>query len=315
MAARQLLRAVRGKRSQVAFSRRLGFRGNAVAQWESGRRFPTASQTLRACARVGIDVKAAVERFHPGAASALVGLGDSDIAAWLDALRGSTGAAELAKQVGCSRHTVQRWLTGGTRPRLPDFLTIVNAITGRVAEWVAEIVPIDAVPALAPSYHRLSASRELAFEEPWSELILRIIETVPQGRSFHPQSFSDWLAERIGVEVAEADRCLNRMKRAGVIRWDGAARAFRAAAPLTVDTRSPERARRLKRHWIECARQRLDTEGHNDLFGYNVMSLARGDLDRVRQLLLATYREIRTIVAASQPEETVALVNVQLIEW
>ena len=48
LAARQLLRALRGKRSQVAFSRRLGYRGNPIADWEAGRRTPTAQEMLRA---------------------------------------------------------------------------------------------------------------------------------------------------------------------------------------------------------------------------------------------------------------------------
>lgn len=69
--ARQFLRAVRGARSQAAFSRKLGYRGNPVADWEAGRRFPTAEEALRACERVGIDVHAAFHRFHPVAAPAL----------------------------------------------------------------------------------------------------------------------------------------------------------------------------------------------------------------------------------------------------
>src|SRR5262245_49966714 len=58
-ASSQLLRALRGKRSQRAFARRLGFRANPVTDWEHGRRYPTAQETLRAAARVGKNVTAA----------------------------------------------------------------------------------------------------------------------------------------------------------------------------------------------------------------------------------------------------------------
>jgi hypothetical protein len=34
LAARQLLRAMRGRRSQVAFARRLGYRSNPITDWE-----------------------------------------------------------------------------------------------------------------------------------------------------------------------------------------------------------------------------------------------------------------------------------------
>ena len=69
-AARQMLRALRGRRSQVALSRWLGYRGNVVAKWEGGQRFPTFGETLRACGRVGIDVPDALRRFHAPSAGA-----------------------------------------------------------------------------------------------------------------------------------------------------------------------------------------------------------------------------------------------------
>jgi hypothetical protein len=54
--ARQFLRALRGNRSQVAFSRRLRYRSNIAYLWESGRNMPTAAVALAAAARTGIDV-------------------------------------------------------------------------------------------------------------------------------------------------------------------------------------------------------------------------------------------------------------------
>lgn len=52
-----------------------------------------------------------------------------------------------------------------------------------------------------------------------------------------------------------------------------------------------------------------------DVFAYNVLSASRADLDRIRDVLKNAYREIRAIVAASEPSETAALVNLQLLQW
>ena len=98
LVARQLLRALRSGRSQVAFSRKLGYRGNPIADWEAGRRCPTAAETLRACELSGIDVVDAFERFHR------VPLTRHDhsyeLAPWLDAARGSVSATDLARARG-----------------------------------------------------------------------------------------------------------------------------------------------------------------------------------------------------------------------
>ena len=61
---REFLRAVRGERSQVAFSRRVGFTSNVAAEWESGRRVPSAATALAVCARAGIDVARGFDAFH-----------------------------------------------------------------------------------------------------------------------------------------------------------------------------------------------------------------------------------------------------------
>jgi transcriptional regulator with XRE-family HTH domain len=63
--ASEFLRAVRGKRSQLAFARRLGVRANPMTDWERGVRFPAALEALRAASRTNIDVAAAFRRFAP----------------------------------------------------------------------------------------------------------------------------------------------------------------------------------------------------------------------------------------------------------
>ena len=81
--ARQLIRAIRGHRSQEAFSRRLGYSSNPVADWEAGRRYPTAAETLRACRLAQIDVAAAFQRFSAQEAG-LLGEGDEHVVALVD---------------------------------------------------------------------------------------------------------------------------------------------------------------------------------------------------------------------------------------
>src|SRR4051794_28830135 len=112
--ARELLRALRGPRSQVAFARRLGYKANPIADWEAGRRFPTALETFRAYEKVTGDIEAAFSRFHP---STLARQSDGmlDIAAWLSGLRGSASAQDIAARAKLSRHQVSRWLRGQTQ--------------------------------------------------------------------------------------------------------------------------------------------------------------------------------------------------------
>lgn len=311
--ARQLMRAIRGRRSQEAFSRRLGYTSNPVADWEAGRRFPTAAEAIRACRLSGIDVDAALERFRPEEAAAIGEGDDAGVASWMDAVRGKTAVKEVAARVGRSRYAVARWLAGDTRPRLPDFLRMVDALTGRLSDLVAELVPIESVPSLVARHAERRASRHLAFDEPWTEAILRILETAAyQQRSRHERG---WVSRRLEIPLEVEERCLARLEAAGIISQDGD-EPYRPAADLTVDTRAdPEGTRKLKAHWAELALRRSTQPREGDLVSYNVVSVSREDLERIREAHIRYFHEVRQIVSASEPIEVAALVNIHLLSW
>lgn len=311
-AAQQLLRAIRGRRSQVAFARRLGYKRNPVADWEHGRRTPTVVETLRAASLSGIDLDEVFHRFATPDEPVPEGYDRAGLGAWLQGLRGQTPMAEVAEKAGASRFAVSRWLSGTTNARLPSFLRLLEALTGRCSDWVALLVDIEQVPALLPSHRRRARQRELAAEVPWAAAVLRLLETTSY-RDL-PAHEPGWIAARLGIPADEEARCLAALQEGGVVQWRRT--HYRAAAPLTVDTRtSPERVRRLKAHWSSVGHARALHPRPGDLVSYNVISLSRRDLERLRALHLAYYRDVRALVAGSEPVEVAALVNVQLLTF
>jgi transcriptional regulator with XRE-family HTH domain len=310
LAASQLLRALRGRRSQTAFARRLGYRANPITDWERGQRYPTAKEALRAAARVGVDVPAAFTRFTPRVPLATT-RGGLALSAWLTQLVGTTPVAALSRSTGVSRSTLTRWFSGRSSPRFPDFLQLVDAATGRVPELVAQLVSIDAVPALRARHEAIMAAKQLAFDEPWTEAILRLLEIAEHepGQAHAPGQ----LAARLGIAPEDEVRCLEALARAGVVTREGD--QYRAR-PLSVDTGSdPEAIRRLKHHWAQVAGQRALAPRAPDWLAYNVVSCSSQDLARIRELLAVTFRELRAIVASSEPSEVAALINMHLVHW
>src|SRR4249919_625825 len=175
-AAAEVLRTLRGQRSQRAFARRLGYRANPITDWEHGRRFPTAVETLRAAHLVGVDVTRAFSEFHAAPPPVPDPARRFAVAPWLTAIRGTTPVAHVAARAGCSRFAMARWLSGAAQPRLPDFFRCVDALTGRLPDLVAALVSIDAVPSLAVRHRAMRAARRLAFDAPWTEAVLRVLD-------------------------------------------------------------------------------------------------------------------------------------------
>lgn len=308
--SQQFVRALRGKRSQVALARRLGYRGNPITDWERGRSYPTAVEVLRCAERLNIDVAAAFARFSPAAALRHIDDGYA-IGDWLRQVGGTT-PTELARRTGRSRSSVSRWLSDTAKPRLPEFLELVDASTGRLQDLVAELVDIQRVPALTARFEAAQAAKRLAFDAPWTEAVLRAIE-VPNYSEVNAHD-SGWVAKTLGITVQDVDRCLQGLERAGLVRWNGT--QYRQVRSLNVDTRGGKAAlHALKSHWARVAAERAANPKRADLFAYNVLSASAEDLERIRALLIAAFRDARAIVAASEPPERVALLNIHLLDW
>lgn len=311
-AAAEVLRALRGERSQRAFARRLGYRANPITDWEHARRFPTAVEALRAAQLFGVNVTGAFSVFHAAAPPLSDSAGRFALAPWLTAIRGTTPLAHIAARAGCSRFALARWFSAAAQPRLPDFFRCVDAITGRLPDLVAALVPIESVPSLLTRYQAMRAAKRLAFDAPWTEAVLRVLE-IADYRSL-PSHNDEFVALRLGIPVAVAQDALRRLQEAAVVRSQNG--LWCQARPLTVDTRgAPDDLNVLIRHWSAIGYRRVIERRRRDFYAYNVMSCSRADYERIRALLRGTFREIQSIVAASEPTERVALLNLQLLEF
>ncbi len=309
--AREFLRALRGRRSQVQLARRLGYRGNPVTDWERGQRFPTAEEALRVAQTVGVDVGQALQRFAPNVQVDRVGtrwmLGE-----WLADFLGLTTVSEFSARSGYSRFSLARWFTGRAKPRLPTFFRLLDGLTQRLPEFVAELVPIEQVPSLRARHRAATAARQLAYEAPWTDAVLRLLETEAYRRLRRHQP--GFIGSCLGLSPKEEAEALLLLERAQVVQRRR--HKFVIVDPNPVDTRGGKEAlHHLKEHWTRVAIRRLREPRSEDLFAYNVMSVSEADVGRIREKLSATFREIRSIVAASKPEQLVALVNLQLLTF
>ncbi|HKY36220.1 MAG TPA: helix-turn-helix transcriptional regulator [Polyangiaceae bacterium] len=303
--AAELLRGLRGKRSQQALCRRLGAKSNVVHQWERGHSFPSASRALQVAARVGVDINGAFREFYRTAPR---WLDEHDpatpagVAAFLSDLRGSTGVVELSRYSGKSRFAVARFLSGDAEPRLPDFLRLIEASSLRLLDFIEQLTDPRALPSVRQTWEQLTAARRLAYEEPWSQAVLRALEL--SSYAALAQHRSGWIASRIGISLEEEAQCLKRLQDSGQIVWADA--RWKIENVMALDTRrDPDAARRLRAWWLRRGAARIEA-GDRGLM-YNLLGVSSADLERLRDLQKAYLTEVRAIVARSEPVEHVVL--------
>jgi transcriptional regulator with XRE-family HTH domain len=310
----ELIRALRGRRSQVALSRRMRCKSNVLYTWESGRRFPTAAVFFELAERVGIDTSEIVARFLgtlPAALQRARMRDPSAVAALLEHLKEGTTLLELAKRVGTNRVSVGRFLKAEAEPRLPMFLKLIEASSLRLLDFVDGFVSPAELPEARDAWRVLEAQRRVAYELPWSHAVLRVLELSSyQALAQHSDRF---IAERLHIPLDEAERCLRALADSKlIVRRKG---LWVATQVLAVDTRrNPEAGRTLKHHWASVGLQRLPAlePGAHDMFSYNLFTVSERDFARLRELHIAYYQELRRVIEQSTPAERVAVVNLQL---
>jgi hypothetical protein len=232
------------------------------------------------------------------------------IARVLQDLRGQTPISDLCERSRRSRFQISRWISGTSEPRLPDFLCVLEAASLRLLDFLAALVDPTKLPSVAPAWSQLQRARRAAYEMPWSHAVLRVLE-LEQYRAL-PAHRAGWIGSRLGLSLEEEERCLEMLERTGQIERVGT--RYVVAQVLTVDTRQNRAAgRKLKAWWSRVALERIERgEEAEGLFSYNLFSVSEADYQRLRELHLAYFRQLRSIVARSQPAERVVLANVQL---
>jgi hypothetical protein len=118
------------------------------------------------------------------------------------------------------------------------------------------------------------------------------------------------IAALTGLPRAEVEADLERLLQSGQLVREG--NVYRPHAVQAIDfRRDPARAQRAKAFWAELAAERSKSP-RPGLFAFNVFAVSRADLARLTDLQRAYLREMRTIIAQSEPSEVVALANFQL---
>lgn len=307
----EFIRALRGERSQTALSRRLGYKTNVVYIWEAQKGAPTASGFFRLVDKLKICPEQAITTFYGRRPDFLERLDLKDkegSAALLDDLRGKRTLVETAAALSSSRYALARWLSAEAEPRLPDFLEAIEVTSLRLLDFVAAFVDPALLPCLAQAWHRLQEARRAAYEMPWSHAILRALELESYKQlTCHKVGF---LARTLGLEPDIEIQAIDLLQRTGQIELREG--KWHITDTLTIDTRRDrEAAEQLKAWWFGVGKERFE-QGADGVFSYNLFGVSLKDLARLQELQRAHFRELRRIVAESQPVETVAVVNLQL---
>lgn len=306
-AATELVRELRGARTQKALSRALGYRSNVVFSWESGRDVPSVAVLSELLAKVGREPRAWLLDFGRGDVPEVLAT-SADWAAYAMSLNNGRSLKELAQALHRSRYVVSRWLSGKTEIPLPEFLRFVDVTTLSALDLLALLVSPASLPTIAPHYAKLQAARRSAQEKPWSHAIVHMVE-LPSYRALDAHE-PGWFASRLNIGIREEAQCLELLVQMGRLSFDGT--RYHSTGSLSVDTQpDPDATRRLASFWMHEGAERVLVSG-SGRFAFNAFGIGKKDLERLGDLQRRYFAELRAIVADSPRTEAVAVATFQL---
>lgn len=290
----------RGERSQLELSHELGYSSNVVCHWEAGRRFPRAGVALRlfALARPEATQLFAL-RFAWDLPEQSRLDGPEGVSFVLRKLFKGIPEARIARELGPSRSTVHRWLSGASQPDLPGFLAcfalashLVHALD-LFAEGEPSLLRGHAVPTEGTG--------------PGEWQVLGALDLV--GYRALDQHDSAWLAKVLVLEPPEVERALRILERYGLIRWDGRLwTRTRQEGLLSAGAPGPE----LRRAIRADAGRKIASSAPVRWFVLQANS-SQVELQQVQDVLHRAQAEISRIVRRSSSKERLFQVSLATV--
>lgn len=259
-----LLRHLRGRQSQAAFSRSLGFAFNKVSRWENGTLRLTWQDMALVCRHREISLYEILGHLL----SATEPLPD-DLGLLLRRILGHVDTRSLQTRTKYSRFKFERWMRGESEPEFKDVMVLIAEFTGYHWDVVVEIYAATSgrglhaeAEALCPELrkvHDILKRREVVALYPESVMIDMYFEVSEyQKLARHEDGF---VAKRIGISLARERSLLKAMVGANMLtKKDGKFRSAQLDDNVRTKTRKFDQHADIITYWLQQGARVLDEQ-------------------------------------------------------
>jgi hypothetical protein len=304
---KQILRSVRGERSQSQVSGRMGFKFNIVHRWESGKVKVAWADFVKYCHACKVDLKKAL-------ATAILYKGAPDRADLIIArMIGKRDIGGAAKALGVSRFVLADWLNETRSPSLEQLLQIINKLH-LLGDFTSALVDIDSVPSLTAPHRarvqRLKSSRQ----NPFLFATELCFELADYKKHPHKEGF---VARKLGIPIVVERALIAELKKNDAIELkDG---RYVSKESLTVSTSGDFAThKQMMDHWSRRGLEqmaKLKEPAEDQSFNFFLFSLSKQAYLKAAEAQKEFLFKIRDYILEDKADpEDVAVLSLQLFK-
>lgn len=286
--SQDLLRGVRGRRSQDYVNRKLGFSGNQVYRWEKGLRFIDWSDFVRVCALLDKDLEG-IFRIQFGYREKSL-----ESPQVVRHLLGSMKTPEAVRATGFSRSVLTKWMKGTTSPQLHQILKLLENPNRLLLPFVRELLGTVEIESLSKYEAQVQRMKDLYYREPVVAGLVAFLET---SRFRDKKDFARRMAGVFRMDGARIENLLREMISLGIVEEA----EFPAGAKIrSVDIRgSFEGALGMRRFWFGHVARALDDLRPRDedhLFPFFIFSVSEEGSRKLREAHYRYASQLKAII-------------------
>ncbi len=305
--AQELVKALRGRSTQGALSRRLGFKTNVVYRWEAGLRAATADDLL-ALIRLRIDQsELRLWSFALGSNGARLDTQPFEWTTWLSTIRGDQSVVDIAETLGISPQAVRRIFRGDSTPSLSRLLHLIQCLSNRIINFIELLTDPSLLKSLKGVRTLVEAQMAITFEHVHAESIIACLETRGYAELHHHSN--EWIADRLTLPIDVVEQTIQALVAARGIQSRMGKFKTQDYRMANTQTRSKADAKRLARHWTHVSMAVAEERTRS---GYLVFSADQEAIDEIGRIMTEAMHQVIARVAKTKTVDRVSVLTVNM---
>lgn len=308
---KELVVALRGSRSQMMLSRRLGFSSNKVYKWESGLSRLSWGEFIHLAKCCKADYLPSLQKIlgYKGSPE------ESD--KFFAYLMGATSKTEVAKKIEVSENLVNRWLSGKSEPSLGVIFKMIHVFHLLLPEFIVHMTEEEKVPSIKDLFQHKNRQKVAIGLQPELELVMAMIQLDKTINGTESQL--RFISEVLGISSDEALKKFERLVELDLAR--NTSERFIATVPFVETGLTLSLSSNIRRFWLRYINHFVDTLEQDPLlerqnfFGYDVFAVSDHVGKEMVREYYQFYARIRTLIENDTgPKTTVKLLATQVLD-
>lgn len=306
--AKDILVALRTGFSQEQINRRLRFKTNQAARWESGHSRISWEVFCDYCMLVKAPLKESLFKnvFYDGPLK--------DQKKLVEFLIDYYPHPTIAARMKVSSSFVSRLKSAKAKLYLDVFLQLIDLSPyDSLTEFVAHLTNPHIPTSIVHEQTRLMDEKKFHFEKPWAAALLFYLQAKDY-RSLAKHS-DHFLSLKLGLPEKEIREALVSMEKLKIIEKRND--RYRVESKHLNTGGSFTGAVNIRKHWMNYCLKALDKAqpGQNNFFGYKVFPIAKSELELFEKFYFRVNAELDSLIRSSQKEnEAVYLFSWQMLD-